>query len=448
MLRLLLVGSVLAVGLVASLWSRFAALSTYVWFALFRPQEWLWTSAVEQLRLSLVVAVALIVPSLLTGIFPNVTHPLSILTIAFLGIVGLAQATTPYYAWSWPWVDAFLRLLLVVLLAVTIINTRRRALLFMAVLAGSLGFHTSRGGLTAILSGGIRFAQGLGGAFTDNNGYALAAAMILPFLWCVSQNLDKTKLIERLASWGFAITVPLTILLVIGTMSRSGFLAVATSLLVYLLLQKRRMVPLLVITAVIAIGLPFVPMPEGYFDRLQTIRTYEETSEASALSRLHFWQVALRMVADNPLGVGLRNFDHAYDRYDFLAGEFGYGRSVHSSHFQALAETGYVGAFLWVSLFVCAIFIALRIRRFGSTSGLAPDEMRFYTTMGNALVVSMTAFLVGGAFIALVNNDLTWYTFGMVAAVDRLARQRRRELEADVPRVSTDIVLPRRRATA
>ncbi len=448
MLRLLLVGSVLAVGLLASLWSRFAALLTYVWFALFRPQEWLWTAAVAELRLSLVVAVMLIGPSLLTGVFPNVTHPLSILTLAFLAVAGIAQATTVWHAWSWPWVDQFIRLVLVVLLTTTIVNTRRRALIFMAVLAGSLGFHTSRGGLTAILTGGIRFAEGLGGAFTDNNGYALAAAMIIPLLWCVAQNLDKKKPIEHVASWGYALAVPLSILLVIGTMSRSGFLAVATSILVYLLLQKRRIMPLLVVTVTLLIALPFVPMPEGYVDRLQTIRTYEETGETSAVSRLHFWQVALRMVADNPLGVGLRNFDHAYDRYDFLGGEFGFGRSVHSSHFQALAEMGYLGALIWIALFVCAFFVAFRIRRFGSTSALPPDEGRFYTTMGNALIVSMTAFLVGGAFISLVNNDITWYTFGLIAAVDRIVRGRRRELEADTPRVTTEIVFPRRRATA
>lgn len=450
MLRLLFVGGILAVGLAASLWSRFAALLTYVWFALFRPQEWLWTGGVESLRLSLAVALLLIVPSLLTGVLPNVTHPLSLLSLAFLGTIGLAQATTTT-SWalaSWPWVDSFMRMALVVLLAITILNTRRRLLIFMAVLAGSLAFHTARGGLTAILTGGVRFAEGLGGAFTDNNGYAMAAAMILPFLWCVAQNLDKTRMWERVASWGYAAAVPLSMLLIIGTMSRSGFLAATTAVLVYIALQRQRFVPLLVVTATIVIALPFVPVPEGYFDRLQTIRTYEEVNETSALSRLHFWQVAVRMAADNPFGVGLRNFDRAYDNYDFSGGEFGSGRSVHSSHFQALAEMGYLGALIWVSLFTCAILLSLRIRAFGKTSGLPPDEARFYTTTGNALVVSMVAFIVGGAFIALMNNDITWYTFGMVAAVDRLVRARKRELEPQTRvRPSNDIVLPRR-ATA
>ena len=39
----------------------------------------------------------------------------------------------------------------------------------------------------------------------------------------------------------------------------------------------------------------------------------------------------------------------------------------------------------------------------------------------NALLVSLVAFIVGGSFIALSLNDLTWYTFALVAALDRLS---------------------------
>jgi hypothetical protein len=33
----------------------------------------------------------------------------------------------------------------------------------------------------------------------------------------------------------------------------------------------------------------------------------------------------------------------------------------------------------------------------------------------------MTSFVVGGAFLSLALNDLTWLTFAMVAAMDRLS---------------------------
>ena len=33
----------------------------------------------------------------------------------------------------------------------------------------------------------------------------------------------------------------------------------------------------------------------------------------------------------------------------------------------------------------------------------------------------MTGFLVGGSFLALALNDITWLTFGIVAAADRIS---------------------------
>ena len=59
------------------------------------------------------------------------------------------------------------------LIAVNINDTPQKLWLTITVIASSLGFHTAKAGLYSILRGGSRFAEGLGGAFTDNNGYAL-----------------------------------------------------------------------------------------------------------------------------------------------------------------------------------------------------------------------------------------------------------------------------------
>jgi putative inorganic carbon (HCO3(-)) transporter len=161
---------------------------------------------------------------------------------------------------------------------------------------------------------------------------------------------------------------------------------------------------------------------------------------------LHFWKVAMVMVAVNPLGVGPRNFDANYHRYDFLLGKFGFNRSVHSSHFQVLAEFGYAAAAIWISMFAYAIWIGVRTRRFSKKApGLSDDERYFYFTTSNALLASMAAFLVGGSFIALALNDLTWYTFAAVAAVDRLAA-RHVAVPAQVPSAPPMVEAYERRA--
>src|SRR2546421_86915 len=58
MLRSLLVLSILVPGLVAALASSYWALLMYLWFALFRPQDWLWID-ITSLRVSMVLGVML-----------------------------------------------------------------------------------------------------------------------------------------------------------------------------------------------------------------------------------------------------------------------------------------------------------------------------------------------------------------------------------------------------
>ena len=188
-----------------------------------------------------------------------------------------------------------------------------------------------------------------------------------------------------------------------------------------MLLQKRRFTALAVVFAVVSLFLTVVPIPESYLKRLETIQTYEKVGEDSALSRPHFWKVGLRMVADNPFGIGLKQYEFAYDRYDFLHGRFGSKRAVHNSHIQVLAELGYLGEAAWAGLFVCAFIVCIRVRARSKSDRLDTRTAYFLFTTANGLLTSMTAFLIGGTFLSLSLNDLTWLTFGMVAAVDRMS---------------------------
>src|SRR4029077_1083864 len=135
-----------------------------------------------------------------------------------------------------------------------------------------------------------------------------------------------------------------------------------------------------------------------YAERLSTIQNYDEINEESAIARLHFWRVAVRMAEAQPLGVGLRNYEAAYDKYDFLQGRFGTARSVHSSHFEVLAELGYFGAAVWIGLFAYAFAAAFRIRRVSRMPGLPRDSSHFLLTTSTALLASMVGFLAGGSF--------------------------------------------------
>lgn len=444
MLRALFVLAILGPGLVAALKKRYAALLLYIWFALFRPQDFLWFD-ITALRLSLVLSLLVVVPwawlatkrtsqaelDVVAGeALPNFSHPLSIGAVLFFATALAAQSNAVKPDIGWGWLDYLWRVLLVTMVMVTMVSTQMRFIIVVAVAAASLGFYSAKAGVYSLLGGGVRFADGLGGAFADNNGYALAVIMILFLLVATAQNAP-----QRWVRVGFWATVPLSAFTIICTYSRAGFLALVVATFVFILLQRRRAVALAVVIPVVLVGM--LLLPEGYTDRVKTIQTYEEDEDTSATGRLHFWQVAMNMVHEHPLGLGLFNYQAAYDDYDFSGGEYGKGRAVHSSHFQVLAENGYAGFALWIGMFGYAFFAAFRVRQRSTDARFAPDARRFYFTMANALIVSMTGFLVGGAFIALALNDLTWMTFGLVAALDRLSTRSLEQAATEPVRVDS-----------
>jgi putative inorganic carbon (hco3(-)) transporter len=419
MLRTILVFAILGGGIIASFFSRFAALILYLWFALFRPQEFMWYD-ISEWRISLIIGLLLVIPCFLTGKYPNITRPLSIGAIIFMIATLVAQLGGIDAKTGWIWMDYMLRLVLVSLLAVKLIDTPKRFLIVMAVIACSFGFHSAKAGLASLLGGGLRFSEGLAGSFIDNNGYALGIAMILPLLIATGQNIRLLKEAWHKLQYALYMGVILSAFAIVCTFSREGFLAMATGIIVLIYLQKRKFVILSLFLLIIMIAIPFIPIPKGYFGRIESINKYEEIQDESAISRFHFWRVAVDMALDHPFGIGLKGYEQAYDRYDFLQGRYGPKRSVHSSHFEVLAETGFTGAVIWFGMFAYAFYAAFRIRRRARNACLSPELKHLFFTCSNALIASMASFVVGGSFIALSLNDITWLTFGLVTSLDIL----------------------------
>ena len=423
MFRTLFILSIFTPGFYAALRSRYWALLMYLWFALFRPQDWVWID-ITSLRLSLVLGVVLLIPALVTGRFPNVTHPICLGMILFFTSTLISQSTAVRPDLGWPWVDFVFRLFITCMLLVTLASDHMRLAGVVAVIGGSLGFHAGKAGLAYAVGASTRFADGLSGAFVDNNGYALGTVMVLPLLLITAQNIEVMYQ-GRWVHWlrRLAYVVPaLCVFAVIGTYSRGGFVSLSAATLAFVLLQRRRVPALIGLATVLTLVALFVPIPQAYLDRLETIQTYNEIGEDSAMSRPHFWKVGIQMGLTHPLGVGLRQYEQAYDKFDTTYGRYGSKRAVHSSHVQVFAELGAFGASVWAFLFAYAVIACLRVRARASDARFTPQQQRFYFTAANGLLTSMVGFMTGGAFLALALNDLTWLTFAMVAALELITR--------------------------
>jgi probable O-glycosylation ligase (exosortase A-associated) len=431
MLRTLFFLAVLAPAILLAIRSQYFALLLYLWFTFAAPLELVWTD-LSMLRLSLVLGLFVAVPrerwALGGGTPPSeprswrdygvldVTHPLCIGTILFLATALIAQVGAVSPSVGWRWVDHTAKLFLATLTAVSLISTERRLRWVLIVMGGSVAMNAAKVGIGSLLSGGIRHDDGLRGAFSDNNGFALMVAMALPMIAAAAQ-FGRSRLIQ-LGWWAAAGASTFAL---VSTFSRGGFLSLIAVGLTFLLLQRRRIVWLVAVACVAAVALLVVPIPEGYVDRLSTIRTYEQVGEASAMSRLHLWRVAVNIVREYPLGVGLFNYEVVYDQFDTTFGLYGKSRSVHSSHFQVLADQGYLGAVVWIGLFAAAFFYAFRARARANDPARSDDSRHVLFTASNALIGSMVGFLVGGSFLAAALNEYSWFTFSAIAALDRLA---------------------------
>jgi putative inorganic carbon (hco3(-)) transporter len=437
MLRTLII-VILLIGVFAmAVTTPFGALIAYQWFAYFRPQEWVWID-ISVFRFSLLLGLVLVLRCLSAGVMPDVKHRFSIGIVIFLATGVIAQVNAVQPDVGWQWIDHFARLALLSLFMISLVNTPNRLLFAVMVIAVSLGTRTAKMGLVSVMSGGIHIVDGFGGSFPDNNGFALAAVMIMPMLWAISNLIPEGWQFRRTIVWGFRFATLFTAYASISTYSRGGLLALVAGFVAYIVTLRRRRFTVIAMALLIGVlAAPFVKLPDGYVERMETIRTYEEVEEGSALSRLHFWQVAWEMAKDKPLGIGMWNFEHLYDRYDFLHGHYGRGRAVHSSHFQVLAEHGFIGFFIWIGLFASALWTCQRVRKIAESELAGTRDGAILSNMAHALFASMVAFLVGGSFISMAVNEITWNTFALVAALERIASARAKEMARAIPARAT-----------
>src|SRR5262245_55221589 len=97
---------ILSAGIPLAIYSPFNALLLYLWYAMFRPEFFVWFDLTPY-RLSLFLGILLVVRSALSMALPNLTHPLSIGAAAFLFTSLISQTTAVDAYLGWAWLDYF-----------------------------------------------------------------------------------------------------------------------------------------------------------------------------------------------------------------------------------------------------------------------------------------------------------------------------------------------------
>jgi len=398
---------------------------TFTWLAYNRTQDLTWGFA-RGLPISNSVAIAMIAGWLVWEFRPLSFSDRRLKAMLLLLIVigvGMAVNTLRWDLVGKRYIE-LIKVIFVSLLTASLLINRRRLRSAGLVISLALGFYGIKNGLHFLMGGGS--IVGPGGMLADNNDFALAMAMNLPFLWYMSDEVSDLrggKALRYFMRWAFFMTM----LTIMSTGSRGGFLSMGV-VIFFMAMKTRYKIPAL-------IGMGFLGMiglmmaPAEYIERLKSIT---EAGDQSVQGRFIAWQVAFNMVKSRPFfGIGFYNMVWEFDRYtqgiDIPGGKIK-GRVAHNSYFQIWAETGSIALCLFLYMLLSTIFFMRKIGR--RVKNTAVSWLRNYT---NAIEICLLGYMCGATFLNRAHFDMMYQvvaiatTIPVVMAIElRRAKPKRR----------------------
>jgi probable O-glycosylation ligase (exosortase A-associated) len=207
---------------------------------------------------------------------------------------------------------------------------------------------------------------------------------------------------------------------VVLTYSRGAMLGLAALLLLWALKSRFKLLAGvgLLVTALAIVAYA----PQAWMQRMETIRTAPET-DASAQSRLRAWKFASDLARDHPVfGGGFETFTLP------LYAQYGIDdtHGPHSIYFQMLADHGFPGLLLFLTLIASCWWSCRRlVRRFRKH-----ETLNYLAEYARMLQLSFASFLVSGAFLGRAYFDLFYQLVATVIILKSLARRELQEAQA------------------
>jgi putative inorganic carbon (hco3(-)) transporter len=294
--------------------------------------------------------------------------------------------------------------------ALTTTRERLNQLIWAVVL--TIGLWGVKGALSSILHGGSEIHGPDGGMLADNNDFGLGLIVMLPLVF-YQRHLATNRHVRRgLMLMGFLVT-----LAVFFTYSRGALVGVCAMGAVFWLRSRAKFATALLI-AVLAVSIYSVA-PEQWFKRMGTIETYQD--DGSAMSRIHLWQVSLRIAELHPItGGGFRvTFSPTVTNNMLRGTDLGRltkPRAAHSIYFDALSEHGWVGLSLFLMILGYSwVNCAWLTRHSRNRPDLAWANL--LGRMGQAVLVG---YATAGAFASQAYLDEYWCIIFIFEAARRL----------------------------
>jgi probable O-glycosylation ligase (exosortase A-associated) len=382
----------------------------FSWISYMNPHRYAWGPA-REFPVAMVVALATLIGLVLTRDKSPMPKDKTVVLMVTLWATFIFSTLFAFNeVEAFPHFIQVSKIWLMVLVSTVLINSPRKLRYLLLVIAISLGLIGIKGGLWALATGGGQRVYGPDGTFIgDNNNIALAFNMGLPLMFYLAKDEANFWLKSFLrVAFGF------TIIGIIFTYSRGGFLALAV--VGVLLMFKARYKSIAILTVGVALVIGMFLIPAKWTSRINTIETYDE--DESVQGRFDAWKMSWKLALDRPLvGGGFDMFiPTVYARY---SDDPTNARDVHSIYFEMLGEHGFIALIFFLLLIGGTITSTMGLKKLLRRN----PQIQWAQYYPDMLQVSVIAYLVGGTFLGQAYFDMFYQLVAAVTITRRLVLQ-------------------------
>ena len=340
---------------------------------------------------------------------------LLVLLWSWFAVTSMLSTANPVFvhhsADTWEHLTLVSKILLMTVVTIIIVDSFERLRLFVIVMSCCFGFYVLKSLPFILLTGGaFRLYGPPRSMVADNNDFGLALNMTLPLFLFLARAESNRRL-----KWLFGFLCLITIPAIFFTYSRGAvFGLVAVGLLLCLQMKER-----VVLIPVILIGVMIAALfaPTAWKDRMNP----NAAVDASARERFNSWTFSWNLAKDYPVaGGGFQTFTpQLFGRYAPVGQDV---KGPHSVYFGVLAEHGFVGLFLYLSLLIWCMGSLWRLGRLARRYG---DLL--VVNYSGMFMFSLVGFMASGIFLGRAYFDYYFSIFACVVILEKVARDRWRD---------------------
>ena len=367
---------------------------------------YVWTTTTYSIALGQAAMIAALIGLVLQG--DKIRLP------TFLGIFGLfvGWCALGYLGTDYPTevalgLELLWKIWLIAFVVVNTLKTRAKQRVFLFVMLAAYALYPTRGAIFNYLGGYTVWGRAIWNHAYENPN-DLAAFTLLQLGFALALFIREPKGWPKLAALAGIVLLPVVIFL---TQSRGALLALIAAAGMLVLMQRRKGRALMAVAAVAIVA--GIAAPESAWKRfggmlkLTSASTIAEADEeGSAAQRFAILKVAADVFKSDPIsGVGFRAYAKAHGRQAPISGlqrEAGGEKDAHNTYMRVLAETGIVGAALYLAMLVAVIVRAEKVRRRARIPLPRSAQQILFLELG------LLMFLVAGLFGSFAQIAVTY----------------------------------------